>query len=184
MTKDLYEEAIVDVVGPGTMLSEPCVVKVSRCITSPPQYVMPSSKDLYLRQVTTRQLDFASPFTLVSTSEHREKVSAFVLYFDTFFNVTGEPVPPETEVHVVKPSEPTLAEVWPVGGKRPPQRRKSSIFREAERITSFSTGPRSIPTHWKQTLFLLREPITAVEGASLPSVCVCRSEPTGTLYIN
>jgi protein arginine N-methyltransferase 3 len=121
-------------------------------------------QDLYLRQVTPRQLDFISPFSLVSTTEHRQRVSAFVVYFDTFFNVTGDPVPPETTVNVIKPNEPTLAEVWPVGGKRPPQRRKSSIFRETEKVTSFSTGPQSIPTHWKQTLFLLREPITVVEG--------------------
>lgn len=38
------------------------------------------------------------------------------------------------------------------------------------KITSFSTGPESVPTHWKQTLFLLKEPITVHEGACL-GVC-------------
>ena len=42
--------------------------------------------------------------------------------------------------------------------------------REArEKVRSFSTGPRSTPTHWKQTLFLLREPIVVDEGAFFAS---------------
>ena len=55
------------------------------------------------------------------------------------------------------------AEVWPVGGKPAPKRRPSSNA-EKEKDASFSTGPQSIPTHWKQTLFFLREPITVSEG--------------------
>lgn len=35
------------------------------------------------------------------------------------------------------------------------------------RVTSFSTGLDSRPTHWKQTVFLLREPILAEEGTFL-----------------
>jgi hypothetical protein len=64
-----------------------------------------------------------------------------------------------------------LAEVWPVGGKPAPQRRQSldeSVReKELQKIVSFSSGPKSIPTHWKQTLFLLREPITVSEGTSV-----------------
>ena len=36
--------------------------------------------------------------------------------------------------------------------------------KEKPKYVSFSTGPQSVPTHWKQTLFLLREPIVAHEG--------------------
>lgn len=72
-----------------------------------------------------------------------------------------------------------LAEVWQIGGgtgprKPNPTRRMSSQGehllrkeREKPKYVSFSTGPQSIPTHWKQTLFLLREPIVAQEGAEL-----------------
>jgi protein arginine N-methyltransferase 3 len=35
-----------------------------------------------------------------------------------------------------------------------------------EGMHSFSTGPRSEPTHWKQTLFLLREGVMVEEGTS------------------
>lgn len=66
---------------------------------------------------------------------------------------------------MVKEGDVILAEVWPVGGKPPPKRRQS-IGKEREKVTSFSTGPQSMPTHWKQTIFLLREPITITEGLS------------------
>lgn len=42
------------------------------------------------------------------------------------------------------------------------------------KVTSFSTGPASEPTHWKQTLFLLREPITAHEGTVVEGTFKCR----------
>lgn len=32
---------------------------------------------------------------------------------------------------------------------------------------SFSTGPQSMCTHWKQTVFLLKRPFKAIEGAFL-----------------
>lgn len=99
--------------------------------------------------------------------ERRTKVNSFILYFDTFFSPDGQPVPEGTEVKVIRESDPVLAEVWPVGGRAAPQRRASSSSGkqpEAPKITSFSTGPQSIPTHWKQTLFLLREPIVVNEG--------------------
>ncbi|KAG2009785.1 arginine N-methyltransferase 3 [Coprinopsis cinerea AmutBmut pab1-1] len=146
MAKDLYDEAIVDVVGPETLLSAPVVVK-----------------DLLIREITTRQLDFTTPFTLVSNSVMRTKITAFILYFDTYFTTSGNPVPPETQPKYVKEDEPVLAELWPVGGKPAPQRRQSISSRK-EKITSFSTGPQSTPTHWKQTLFMLREPFWVSEG--------------------
>lgn len=149
MAGGLYDEAIVDVVGPNATLSAPATVK-----------------DLYLSTITTRQLNFSSPFTLVSTAERKTKVHALLLYFDTFFTVSGKPVSPATEVKVIKEDDVVLAEVWPVGGKPAPKRRASQS-REIEKITSFSTGPQSIPTHWKQTLFMLREPISVEEGQCL-----------------
>ncbi|KAJ7618910.1 protein arginine N-methyltransferase [Mycena polygramma] len=146
MSQDLYDEAIVDVVGPETLLSAPYTVK-----------------DLNLGVITARQLDFVSSFKLVSTVERRTKVNSFILYFDTFFTVDGEPTPEGTEVKVIRENDAVLADVWPVGG-RPAVQRRASGRSAAPKITSFSTGPQSIPTHWKQTLFLLREPIVVEEG--------------------
>jgi hypothetical protein len=62
----------------------------------------------------------------------------------------------------------TLAEVWPVGGKPAPHRRASIgpglKQKEEKKAISFRTGPTGQPTHWKQTLFLLKDPILASEG--------------------
>jgi len=166
MSRDLYDEAIVDVVGPETLLSAPHTVK-----------------DLHLGVITPRQLDFVSSFKLVSTAERRTKVNSFILYFDTFFAADGQPVPEGTEVKVIRESDPVLAEVWPVGGRPAPQRRVSSNVgkqSEAPKITSFSTGPQSIPTHWKQTLFLLREPIVVTEGSIVTGHFHCVKSQTNS----
>lgn len=122
-------------------------------------------QDLYLKDVTTRQLDFSSPFTLVANNDQKQKIHAFVLYFDTFFAVSGEHLPEGTEVHVAGEGDPILAEVWQIGRK--PSRRMSSgdpLKKPKPKYISFSTGPASVPTHWKQTLFLIREPIVVHEG--------------------
>ncbi|KAF6755854.1 arginine N-methyltransferase 3 [Ephemerocybe angulata] len=156
MSEGLYDEAIIDVLGPETVLSNAYTVK-----------------DLILKDITTRQLNFATPFTLISTAERRTKINSFVLYFDTFFTVSGNPVPPETEVRNVKEGEAILAEVWPVGGKAAPQRRQSQSGKK-DKITSFSTGPQSSPTHWKQTLFMLKEPFYVTEGTTVSGVFHCR----------
>lgn len=123
-------------------------------------------QDLSLGKITSRELDFTSAFTLTSTAQRRTKINSFILYFDTFFTAHGGPVPPGTEVKLVKEGEAVLAELWPVGGKSALQRRQS-MGKEKEKITSFSTGPLSLPTHWKQTIFMLREPITVTEGTSI-----------------
>ncbi|KAF7365651.1 Protein arginine N-methyltransferase 3 [Mycena venus] len=167
MAHDLYDEAIVDVVGPETLLSAPFTVK-----------------DLHLGVITPRQLDFVSPFKLVSTVERRTKVNAFILYFDTFFAADGRPVPEGTEVKIVREGDPVLAEVWPVGGRPAPQRRVSSGHGkgsgEGPKITSFSTSPQSIPTHWKQTLFLLREPFVVSEGSIVTGHFHCVKSQTNS----
>ncbi|RXW22484.1 hypothetical protein EST38_g3361 [Candolleomyces aberdarensis] len=158
MSEGLYDEAIIDVLGPETVLSNPYTIK-----------------DLILKDITIRQLDFSTPFTLVSTAEQRSKISAFVLYFDTYFTVSGNPVPPETQVRNIKEGEVVVAEVWPVGNKSAPQRRQSQSGRK-EKITSFSTGPQSSPTHWKQTIFMLKEPFCVSEGTTVTGVFHCRKK--------
>lgn len=162
MAHDLYEEAIIDVVGPDTVLSAPYIIK-----------------DLLLGDITSRQLDFQTKFALKATVERRTKINSFVLYFDTFFTVTGHPISPSTQVKTIQEGEVILAEVWPVGGKSAPQRRQS-LGRGKERVTSFSTGPRSAPTHWKQTLFMLREPITVSEGSIVTGSFHCRKSETNS----
>ena len=116
------------------------------------------------------------PFTLTSTTLQRTKAHALALYFDTFFTADGAPVGPDVRAPAVREGDPVLAEVWPLGGRPHTSRRMSSAkgLKDGDgdgakrKITSFSTGPESVPTHWKQTLFLLKDPITVHEGA-----CIC-----------
>ncbi|KAF9568765.1 arginine N-methyltransferase 3 [Agrocybe pediades] len=162
MGEGLYDEAIIDVVGPEAMLSKPYTVK-----------------DLVLGEVTPRDLDFSSSFTLVSTAQRRTKINSFILYFDTFFTAHGGPVPASTEVKIVQEGEAHLAELWPVGGKSALQRRKS-LGPEKEKVTSFSTGPMSTPTHWKQTIFLLKEPITVTEDSLITGKFMCKKSETNS----
>ncbi|KIO02960.1 hypothetical protein M404DRAFT_638181 [Pisolithus tinctorius Marx 270] len=180
MAKEVYDNAIVDIVSPESVVSSPCIIK-----------------DLHLRTIAPRQLDFKSPFSLTCTSSKRTKIRAFVLYFDTFFvpgdrgtdNDGGEggseqqqlPLDPSVPVTIVKEGDPLLAEIWPVGGKSLPKRRASmgsSAWKAKEnkkgKIISFSTGPLSHPTHWKQTVFLLREPIAAEEGTVVSGTFSCK----------
>lgn len=87
------------------------------------------------------------------------------------------PIAPSTKVKVANEGSPVVAEVWPLGGRFQPKRRASqggSKTPGEERITSFSTGPESVPTHWKQTIFLLHEPIRAHEGTIVTGTFSCR----------
>ena len=42
-----------------------------------------------------------------------------------------------------------------------------TIFDLPEKVVSFTTGPSGTPTHWKQTLFYLEEPLKVEEGQEL-----------------
>ncbi|KAI0265674.1 S-adenosyl-L-methionine-dependent methyltransferase [Gloeopeniophorella convolvens] len=160
MGEEVFNDAIVDIVGPDTIMSDPYMVK-----------------DLHLGDITAKQLDFIAPFTLVSTAERRTKVHALVLYFDTFFDATGAPVPPQTPVHVTRDGGGALAEVWQLG-RKPSIARRQSV--KKQELVSFSTGPRSVPTHWKHTIFLLREPIVVTEGTVVVGMFHCRKSETNS----
>ncbi|KAG6379463.1 S-adenosyl-L-methionine-dependent methyltransferase [Boletus reticuloceps] len=161
MAQSIYEDAILDVVSPESVVSEPYLLK-----------------DLHLQTTTSRQLEFTSPFSLTSTSPMRTKIHALVLYFDTFFTTTGAHLSPDVPVRIIKDGDVTLAEVWPIAGKPPPKRRASLSpglkEREEKRVISFSTGPTSQPTHWMQTLFLLKDPILAEEGTVVSGTFYCK----------
>ena len=75
-------------------------------------------------------------------------------------------------------TSPALSPSSPKGPSMPKVRRASSFksrggTREFERETpketckSFTTGPQSTPTHWKQAFFLLKEPILMQHGRCL-----------------
>ncbi|KAF8587688.1 S-adenosyl-L-methionine-dependent methyltransferase [Ramaria rubella] len=162
MAVDVYDDAIVDIVGEETLISNTVLVK-----------------DLPIGTLALQSLNFSSPFKLTATRRVL-KAHAFILYFDTFFVPTGRPVAEDSPVHLVKEGEAALAEVWKVPGKS--KRRESTGEKDKE--VSFSTGPLSTPTHWKHTLFLLREPIKVEEGSTISGTFHCRKSEDNSRELN
>ncbi|KZV96499.1 S-adenosyl-L-methionine-dependent methyltransferase [Exidia glandulosa HHB12029] len=166
MATSVPDDSIIDVVGPNSLVSEPTSVR---------------ELPLHTYKISDA---FATPFKLVATRPCT-KVRALVLYFDVFFATDREPTPRDAEVQIVSPDEPQVAEVWSIPAGRSEvkspslQRRKSSVDPRG-RPTSFSTGPQSVPTHWKQTVFLLREPINVQPGTVIQGKFFCRKSETNS----
>uniref|UniRef100_A0A2M4AJ80 type I protein arginine methyltransferase n=1 Tax=Anopheles triannulatus TaxID=58253 RepID=A0A2M4AJ80_9DIPT len=59
-------------------------------------------------------------------------------------------------------------------------------FFELPEHVEFSTSPYTRPTHWKQTIFYLEEPVPVKEGQSIVGKFVCRRDPKDvrSLFIN
>ncbi|XP_029438421.1 protein arginine N-methyltransferase 3 isoform X2 [Rhinatrema bivittatum] len=103
MKKAVLPEAVVEVLNPDTLASQPCVVKHIDCLTA-----------------AVADLDFSSDFSLLIT--RNSVCTAIAGYFDVLFE------------------------------------------RNCSSRVLFSTGPQCTKTHWKQTVFLLENPISVVAG--------------------
>ncbi|KAK4050975.1 hypothetical protein OIV83_003104 [Microbotryomycetes sp. JL201] len=110
-----------------------------------------SISDIVTQTVTVPELSFSSKFELTATTSTR--VHALLGHFDTFFTVDGRKVSADQGVKSVQ--------------------ERSEVF--------FSTGAKATPTHWKQTVFLLREPFDVKAGgfSGLAWMFAC-SKVTGT----
>ena len=96
-------------------------------------------------------------------------IHAFLLYFDTYFQPDGSDVPADSMPTLHEPEGNFVpGDVLPVGllkrGKSLKEKEKESEKEKPSTPVSFSTGPQSLCTHWKQTVFLLRNPFKAIEG--------------------
>lgn len=110
---------------------------------------------------------------------------AFVLWFDTFFHPKGHQAPPEKEVKlhtgegvtgdVIKLTSKKRRTTGESGGslKQVIEGREENVITDGViveepedegREDSFSTGPYSMDTHWKQAVFLLRSPVPLERG--------------------
>jgi len=146
----------------------------------------------------------AGPYFSTKLDQSRVYARAFILWFDTFFSPRGEMAPLEQAVKtqsedvdvgdVIK-----LRRRKTVGEKRRGGLRSSSVAAEKreradvegqplevegalivseepieEREESFSTGPFSKETHWKQVVFLLKEPIELDRGVTVTGTFHCK----------
>lgn len=142
----------------------------------------------------------AGPYFSTKPNQNRVYARAFILWFDTFFSPRGEMAPPEQPVKIQSDDVDVgdvikLRRRKTTGEKRRGGLRSSSVAGEErktadaesqpsevetrlivteepieEREESFSTGPFSKETHWKQVVFLLKEPIELDRGAWLTFV--------------
>ncbi|KAJ8248934.1 hypothetical protein GJAV_G00229340 [Gymnothorax javanicus] len=123
MKKAVVPEATVEVLEPGTLISEPAIIQTIDC-----------------NMVCISELEFEADFCLKIT--HSTLCTAIVGYFDIFFD------------------------------------------KNCTNKVSFSTGPQHKKTHWKQTVFLLENPISVLSGEELKgriSVRKNRKDPRALL---
>ncbi|KAF8669666.1 Methyltransferase [Rhizoctonia solani] len=162
MAKEVYDDALIEVVSADAVLTNDELIK-----------------DIPIQRVTSKNLDFSSPFVLTATRPG--KAHALLLYFDTWFTTDGADVPSDAEPTIAK-GEGDVITTDVLQIKARPElvaRRKSSmgpirkksmsgeeIIKDGKEV-SFSTGPASMPTHWKQTLFLFRNPVDVKEGTCI-----------------
>ncbi|WVQ96014.1 hypothetical protein IAU59_003114 [Kwoniella sp. CBS 9459] len=133
-------------------------------------------RDINSHSATIKSLDFHSSFTLEANSAvsgpEPTTVRAFLTHFDTFFSPHSG-----AERSHVQPSEDV--EILSFGDdeyERPvqPLPPTSKSNEESGVQVSFTTGPRGKHTHWKQVVFLLREPIELSKGQQIEGKFFCR----------
>lgn len=130
--------------------------------------------ELPLQSMTAKQPSFNSPFSL----EIKQSCSlqAFVSWFDTWFTPDGLPIPQSgrkdmqggEKLDALVDVETTCPKEEDVRGlnleKGTIIQRSTDINEGKGEIVSFTTGPQGLETHWKQTLFVLKEPIEVEKG--------------------
>jgi len=157
MKDKIEDEAIIEVVDQGEVVSDEVSIAVrfllslslslscflARGSAALTLLFLRRPQDIYTQTATAASLSFSSPFTLPITrlpssspsSAPSMTLHALVAHFDTFFTSTPRLLsPPARAASASEPGE---------------------VF--------FTTGAWDTPTHWKQTLLVLREPITGIE---------------------
>lgn len=98
-----------------------------------------------------KDCDFKTEFELTVTKSGM--IHGFLGWFDNFFTVDTRHVDSESSLHKASSSADEVNEVF------------------------FSTGPFTKATHWKQTFFLLKEPLKDLkEGDKIRGTFSCRKD--------
>lgn len=177
MTEGLFDEAYVETLAPESIVSN--VVDIF---------------DLPLGILPARQPVFRSPFKLRLQKD--ATVHGFTSWFDTWFmgshqpylsDDKGKPIQPkggqalDLPPCTIKPVEPSDVPGIELLGNRiiqaPTQEQLEKDAQAGGLPVSFTTGPFGKPTHWKQSVFLLKEPIVAKQGDAIAGdIIVTQSE--------
>ncbi|KAJ2416240.1 hypothetical protein GGI10_001099 [Coemansia sp. RSA 2530] len=117
---------------------------------------------------TPAALDFSSSFTLVATRD--STIHAFLGYFDVAFARSQAEPGPSQAVLSLPVSDGDSSDA-PVSAR--------ALWKQPESsMNGFTTGPHGTATHWKQTVFVLREPIQAKQGDEVRGQFTCRKSTT------
>jgi protein arginine N-methyltransferase 3 len=111
-------------------------------------------QDVNTRIATPKSLDFHSNFELKAKSD--TTIRALLTHFDTFFS-------PQSGAEASQESLDTDVDIVKYGVTEYDQEVSSGSSESGTRV-SFTTGPRGTETHWRQVVFLLREPIEIRSG--------------------
>ncbi|KAI9501223.1 S-adenosyl-L-methionine-dependent methyltransferase [Coemansia spiralis] len=112
-------------------------------------------------------LDFSSPFALKAT--RKATVHAFLGYFDVAFS-RAQSTPGPSNVNLCLPAYSDDAHT-PAASR---QAAAKALWKQPESaMHGFTTGPHGTPTHWKQTVFVLREPVDMEPGDEIYGTFTC-----------
>ncbi|KAJ2769310.1 hypothetical protein IWQ56_002603 [Coemansia nantahalensis] len=113
---------------------------------------------------TSAALDFSSEFVLCITRD--AEVHALVGYFDVAFARSQSTAGPSRDDLCLPAYE---------GDDSRNEAAPRALWKEpAAPMGGFTTGPHGKPTHWKQTIFVLRSPICARKGDEVRGRFVCK----------
>lgn len=162
MTTGLLDEAFVDELDPNEVVTD--------------SYMF---ADLDLPTLPAKQPEPSSEFQLTITSEV-DNVHGFISWFDTFFfphahipSTASPDCPPFSLTEANVPGL-NLAKNQTTSPPAPAANEK-----EDGELVRFSTSPYSKETHWQQTLFVLKQPITPVQkGDTIKGKIVVTQDPT------
>ena len=137
--------------------------------------------ELPLQTMSAKQPSFTAPFSLKASKS--TSIRAFVSWFDTWFTPDGNPTPSAEQApqgEDMKGGQ-VLEGLPDVTVKCPEERDVRGLDLEKNSIVdkdtdesgskgetvSFTTGPQGLETHWKQTLFVLKEPLAVEAGEAV-----------------
>lgn len=143
MTTGLLDEAFVDVLDAEEVVSDSCIFA-----------------DLDLPSLPARQPEPESEFRL-TVQKDAEEVHGFISWFDTFFFPTARVAAgASTDCPAFTLTEKDVAGIELKKNETTPATQGDS----KGQLVTFSTSPYSKETHWQQTLFVLKQPITNVRA--------------------
>lgn len=139
--------------------------------------------DLPLQTMEAKQPAFVSQFRLEGKEKEVQTIHGFLSWFDTWFlPKSAQDALPKVEADSIASGKPiaglpdcTTKPIVEADVEGISLRGKAALQREptqedvaaGEEIVSFTTGPHGKPTHWAQTVFLLKEPFELQPGQTI-----------------